>query len=40
MTKVKAMKAGIFKPTKRVWLANGYKLIDTRFLQIVVLANF
>ena len=32
MTKVKAMKAGIFKPTKRVWLANGYKLIDTSIL--------
>ena len=32
MTKVKAMKAGIFKPTKRVWLANRYKLIDTSIL--------
>ena len=34
MTKVKAMKAVIFKVTKRAWLANGYKLID-----ISVLAN-
>ena len=32
MKKVKAMKAGIFKSTKRVWLANGYKLIDTSIL--------
>ena len=32
MTKVKAMKAGIFKATKRVRLANGYKLIDTSIL--------
>ena len=33
MTKVKAMKAGIFKATKRVWLDNGYKLIDTSILE-------
>ena len=32
MTKVKAMKAVIFKVTKRAWLANGYKLIDTSIL--------
>ena len=32
MAKVKAMKAGIFKATKRVRLANGYKLIDTSIL--------
>ena len=32
MTKVKAMKAGIFKATKRIRLANGYKLIDTSIL--------
>ena len=32
MTKVKAIKAGIFKATKRVRLGNGYKLIDTSIL--------
>ena len=40
MTKVKAMKAGIVKPTKRVWLANGHKLIDTSILVQIVLTNF
>ena len=40
MTKVKAMKAGIFTATKRVRLANGYKLIDTSILAKIVLANF
>ena len=40
MTKVKAMKAGIFKTTKRVWLANGYKLIDTSILANSIIGNF
>ena len=34
MTRVTARKAGICYSTKRVWLANGYKLI-----KLVVIAN-